>query len=179
MSVQDPSTAEWLAAGAAAGLVVVVASLLALHPVLARSRATPWGRAAGLLLATIATGLVLVVVVALVAGTRAGEAPESALAGVLVQPDGERIGRYAAAILLPLAAVLAVLAFAVVDVGRPSGFRIAAGVAAGVVLAFGLLVGFGDGGTVPTALGRVTAALAAGAAASLALDELLGSRPRR
>lgn len=175
--VEDPTTGEWVAAAVAAGLVAVVAALLLLHPVLRRSRATPWGRAGGLLLATLATGMVLVVVVAIVAGTQVGDEPsEAAFAGVLVHADGERIGRYAAATLLPLAAVLAVLAFAVVDLVRPSGFRIAAGVAAGAVLAVGLVVGFGDGGTVPTALGRVTAVLAAGAALSLALDELLGHR---
>lgn len=176
-TIADPTTAEWVAAGVAAGFVVVLGAVHLLRPVLARSPASPWGRASGLLFATITTGLVLAVAVVAVGGARAGRASAGPFAGVLVHPEpptAERIAGYAAALLLPLAAVLGVLAAAVVELGRPSGLRIAAGVAAGVVLACGTLLVAGDVGTVATGAGWSAVVLAAAAAATLVADELTG-----
>lgn len=179
--MSDPTTWEWVAAGIGAGLVAVLLAVLALRPVLARSRATPWGRAGGLLLGTAATGLFLVVVIAIGAAA-VGDRPSGAFAGVLVHADGrvaERIGAYAAALLIPLAAVLGVLAVAVVDVGRPSGLRIAAGLVAGVLLVVGLTVATGDTGSAPTVVGWSASVLAGAAAVALVLDELVGGRQSR
>jgi len=176
-TLAQPTTAEWTAAGVAAGLVVLLAALHLLRPVLARSPATPWGRTAGVLLGSVTTGLVLCVGVAAAAAVRAGETPEGAFAGVLVHVEptvAERIAAYAAAILLPLSAVIAVLALAVVDLGRPSSLRIAAGVAAGMVLASGVLVVLGDTGPVATGVGWAAVVLAGAAALTLVLDELVG-----
>ena len=177
----EPTTGEWIVAGVAAGLVVVVAALLLLRPALARRGATAWGRAAGLLLAAAAAGLVLVVTVTVVANDRADDAPAGAFVGVLVGQPGTagRIAGYAAALLLPLAAVLAVLAVAVVDLGRPSGFRLAAGVAAGFVLLVGFVVVAGDVGPAATGVGWTAALLGGGAALLLAVDERAGVRQSR
>jgi hypothetical protein len=180
--VPDPTAGEWFVAGVAAGLVVVVGALLLLRPALWRSTATVWGRAAGLLLATAAMGLVLVVAVAGAAGARADDTPTGEFAGVLVAVDRGAAGRvagYTAALLLPLAAILAVLAVAVVDVGRPSSLRAAAGTAAGFVLLVGLRVVTGDAGPAATAAGWAAVLLAGGAALMLALDEVAGGRQSR
>jgi hypothetical protein len=180
--VPEPTTGEWVVAGVAAGLVVVVAALLLLRPALRRSNATAWGRAAGLLLAASATGLVLVVALLGVAGAQADDAPVGAFAGVLVTAEvgtARRVASYAAALLLPTAAVLAVLAVAVVDIGRPSGLRVAAGSAAGLVLVGGGYVVLGDAGPAATAAGWAATLLAGGAALTLAVDELAGARQSR
>ena len=177
-TVPDPTTGEWVAAAIAACLVVVLGALLLLGPALRRSTATSWGRAGGLLLAITASGLVLVVAVAF-AGSRAGRAPVGEFAGVLVHSEPGTAGRiagYVAALLLPLAAVLAVLAVAVVDIGRPSGLRAAAGAAAGFVLVAGAVVTIGDTGPAPTAVGSAAVVLAAATILALALDEVLGDR---
>lgn len=179
-TLAQPTTADWVAAGVAAGLVVLLAALHLLRPVLARSSASPWGRAGGLLLAMVTTGLLLCVGVAVTAGARADSSPVGPFALELVHgepPTAARIGGYAAAILLPLAAVIAVLAVAVVDVDRPSGLRIVAGVAAGGVLASGLLLVLGDVGTVATGVGWAAVVLAGAAAGALVLDELTGRQP--
>ncbi len=181
-TVPDPTTGEWVVAAVAAGLVVVLAALLLLGPALRRSNATSWGRAGGLLLAVIAAGLVLVVAVAAVAGSRAGEAPVGEFAGVLVHAEAATAGRiagYVAALLLPLAAILAILSVAVVDIGRPSGLRAAAGGAAGFVLIAAAFVVTGDTGTAATAVASAAFVLAAGTIVALALDELLGDRQSR
>ena len=178
----EPTAGEWIVAGVAAGLVVVVAALQLLRPALARSTASPWGRAAGLLLATTAAGLVLVVTVAVAAGDRADDAPVGEFAGVLVNAEPATAGRiagYSAALLLPLAAVLAVVAVAVVDLGRPSAFRIVAGAAAGFVLLAGFVVVLGDAGPAATAVGWTAALLGGGSALLLALDEVSGLRQSR
>lgn len=181
MTVADPTTVEWIAAGVAAGLVVLVGAVLVLRPVLRRSAATPWGLTGGVLLAALAVGLVLVVAVVAVAGWRADveHPPAGPFAGVLVATDpatATRVSGYAAALLLPLAAVLLVLAVAVVDLGRSSGLRIAAGVAVGVVLSVGVLLAVGDAGSAPRVAGWAAAALAGAAGLALALDELVGGR---
>ncbi len=113
------------------------------------------------MLASASAGLTLVVSVVVVAGDRAGDDPVGEFAGVLVSTDAAtagRIGAYAAATLLPLAAVLAVVAVAVVDVGRPSGLRAAAGGAAGFVLLGGAYVVLGDAGPAATGVGWGAAA---------------------
>ena len=178
----EPTTGEWIVAGVAAGLVVVIAALLLLRPALQRSSATTWGRAAGLLLAASATGLVLVVAVVGVAGAQADDTPLGAFAGVLVATDvgtARRVASYTAALLLPMAAVLGVLAVDVVDVGRPSGLRAAAGSAVGFVLVGGGYVVLGDAGPAATGAGWAAVLLAGGAALTLALDELAGARQPR
>lgn len=172
-----PTSGEWIAAGVASGLVVVLLALHLLRPVLARSRATAWGRAAGLLLGCLAVGFALVTAIAVVAGMRADTAAEGAFAGVLVHPEpptAERIGGYVAALLLPLAAVVAVLAVAVVDVGRPSGLRVPAGITAGVVLAASLLVARGDPGSAAEAVAWSSLVLSGAAAVALVADEVTG-----
>jgi hypothetical protein len=173
----DPSAGDWVAASLAAALVVVLLALLLVAPALRRSSASPWGRVAGLLLAATAAVLVLVVVVA---GTAAlVSRPDGVLATELVHAEvisAERIAVYTAALLLPLAAVLGVLAVAVVDIGRPSAFRPAAGAVAGLVLvAAGILV-VGDAGDAVTAAALSAAVLSGGAAFALMADELGGRR---
>ena len=181
-TVPDPTTTEWVTAAVAAGFVVVLGALLLLGPALRRSTATPWGRAGGLLLAVTSAGMVLVVAVAAVAGSRAGEVPAGAFAGVLVHDEADTAGRiagYVAALLLPLAAVHAILAVAVVDVGRPSGLRAAAAGAASFVLIAGALIAIGDTGPAATGVASASVVLAAGTIAALALDEVLGNRQSR
>ena len=176
----DPTAGEWVVAGVAAGLVVVLAALQLLRPALARSPATPWGRAAGLLLAVAAVGLVLVVAVAVTAGGIADDTPDGPFVAVLVHVDAAgRIAGYVGALLLPLAAVLAVLAVAVVDLGRPSALRIVAGAASGFVLLAGLSVVVGDAGPAATAVGWTAALLGGGAGSLLAVDEVAGWRQSR
>jgi hypothetical protein len=173
----DPSAGEWVVASVAAVLVVVLLALLLLAPALRRSAATPWGRVAGLLLAATAVTLVLVVVVA---GTAAFVSePDGVFATELVHAgvaSDERIAAYAAALLLPFAAVLGVLAVAVVDVGRPSAFRPAAGAVAGLVLVGAGILVVGDAGDAVTAAALSTALLSGGAALSLVFDEVDGRR---
>lgn len=175
-----PTSGEWIAAGAAGALVVVLLALHLLRPALGRSPSTVWGRAAGLLLGCIAVGFVLVTVVAVVAGMRADTGAEGAFAGVLVHPEpptAERIGGYVAALLLPLAAVVAVLAVAVIDIGRPSGLRIPAGITAGVVLAASAIVARGDPGSAAEAVAWSSLVLSGAAAVALVADEVTGRRP--
>ncbi len=175
MPPADPTTPEWVAAAVAAGLVVVLGGLHLLRAVLARSAATAWGRLAGLLLAVLAVGLVLVVVVLGVAGAQASDGPTGEFAAVLVHPEADtasRLAGYAAALLLPLAAALAILAVAVVDVGRGSGLRIAAGVASGLVMAIGALVSTGGTDGAALAAGWAAVVLGAAAAAALVADQL-------
>lgn len=180
VDLPDPTSAEWAAAGLAAALVVVVLSLHLLRPVLARSPAAGWGRVAGFLLACVAAELVLVAAVAAVAGWQGGDDPGGPFAGLLVHADGAtgtRVAAYVAALTLPAAAVLVVLSLGVVDVGRPSGLRIVAGVVVGIVLAVAALVVWGDTGAAPEAAAWFAVLLAGGAALALVADEVAGRRP--
>lgn len=179
--VADPTTGEWIAAGTAAGLAAAVLALLLVWVPLRRSTATRWGRAAGFLLAAVASSLVVTVAVVVgiaLDGDSGVSGPFGAVVARINAQTAERVAGYIAALLLPVAAVVAVLALAVVDVGRNTGLRIAAGVAAGVLLATGVVVALGDTGTAPTAAGWVIAVLAGGAAVALALDEVTAGRDR-
>jgi hypothetical protein len=192
--VPDPTTTEWVAAGVAVGLVVVLAAVHLVRPVLAVGAATAWGRVAGLLLAVLAAGLVLAVVVLGVGAARSEAPPEGAtpeqveaaaaklsgpFASELVPPQAStanRVASYSTAALLPLAAALAVLAVAVIDVGRPSGIRLAAGAACGLLLVAGGYVVTGGTQGAARAAGWAAVVLAACAAAALVVDELEARR---
>ena len=120
----DPTTSEWIIAGIAAGLIAVVGGAHLVRPSLRRASITFWGRAAALLLGTATAGVVLALVVVFAAGMRAERIdlaagtgyPEGPLAGVLVTQNvgaADDVATYAAALLLPIAAVLGILAVGV------------------------------------------------------------------
>ena len=151
----DPTTAEWIVSGVAAVLVALVGGVHLVRASLTHdSPASIWGRAAALLLATATVGVLLSLVVVFAAGMRADGIdlaagtgyPDGPLAGVLVPQDvgvADDVATYTAALLLPLAAALGILAVAVASTTAHAGFRIAAGVGcvvsasvAAVLLAF-------------------------------------------
>jgi hypothetical protein len=190
-TIAQPSTGEWVAAAVAAGLVVVLGALHLVRPVLARSEATRWGRLGGFLLGVLTAGFVLCVVVLLVGAAQFDEPtsddrqvvlPDGEFAGVLLSSDpvtADRLAGYVAAVLLPAAAVLAVLAIAVIDVGRTSALRVVAAVLAGLVLGTATLVAIGDGGSAATGTAWAAAVVAAAAAAAFVIDELEARQPSR
>jgi hypothetical protein len=184
----DPTTTEWILAGVAAALVAVVAGA---HLVRLAARGTPgtaWGRAAALLLGTLTAGVALGLVVLFATGLRADQIdlaagtgfPEGPLAGVLLPADvgaAADVATYAAALLLPIGAILGILAIAVASTPPRAGLRVAAGIACGIgVVVAGVLVVFDSGAVVTgTAVAAIVLFLATGLC--LAVDALgSGSR---
>ena len=186
--LDEPTTTEWWAAGIAAALVVLVGGLLFIRPAL-RPAASGASRIAGFLLAAQAVAVVVVAAVLVGAGIRASsievadDGTFEPLTGPFARflfsrpPDTiERVAGYGAAVLLPLAGVLGVLALAAVDLGRSIGLRVIAALVCGAMLVTSVLVVVGDAGPLAGRAAIGVALLAGGAATALAADEL--SRPR-
>jgi hypothetical protein len=179
----DPTTAEWVAAGVAAGLVAVLGGAHLVRPALVRSPASMWGRAAALLLGTATAGVIVALAVVFAAGMRADGIdlaagtgyPEGPFAGVIVTANvaaADDVAAYAAALLLPLGATLGVLAVAVAATTARAGLRIAAGIACVIGVLACLVLAMFDTGAVVAGVAVAGLALFAAAAACLAADAL-------
>ncbi len=178
-----PTTTEWVLAAEAALLIAVLCGYLLVRPSL--GRLTNGARVASLAFATLGAGLVLAVVVLLASGIRASSVdlaaesieeanyPAGVLAGELIGFDPETsqdVAAYAAALLMPLAALCGVMAFAVMHSAPRSALRTAATCVAGFVFLVGLLAVMGDTGPLPAGVGWFALNLAALAALALASD---------
>jgi hypothetical protein len=179
----DPTTAEWVAAGVAAGLVAVVGGAHLVRASLLRSPVSFWGRAAAVLLGTAAAGVVVALVVVFATGMRAERIdlaagtgyPEGPLAGVLVPADvaaADNVAAYAAAVLLPLAATLGVLALAVAATTARAGLRVAAGIGCFIGAVLCAVLAVLDPGAVVAGVAFAGLALFVTAGVCLAIDAL-------
>lgn len=185
--VPEPTTTEWVMAAVAAVLIMLLGGLLFILPALRRG-ATPASRMAGFLLSCLATAMVVIAAVLVVAGIRArsidplegGEGrPASPFARYLFDPNPastERVATYGAAVLLPLAAVLGVLALAAVDLGRSIGLRAIAGLTCGALLIASVVLIIGDAGPLAARTAVGIGVLSAASAVALTADELRGPR---
>jgi hypothetical protein len=170
----------------AAVLVVFLGGLLFVRPAI-RPATTGPSRVAGLMLSALGVAVLLVVGVLAAAGISASkldpallgeDRPTGPFARYLVDLDPtttERVGTYAAAILLPLAATLGVLALAAVDVGRSLGLRVIAALTSGAIVAGCWRVATQDAGPLASRAAVGVGALATGALLAFLADEL----PRR
>jgi hypothetical protein len=186
--VPEPTTTEWVLVSLAAVLVVVVGGLLLIRPAL-RPSVTTESRLAGFLIAATAAAVLLVAFVVGAAGWQASRLDPAAggddrPTGPFVQylidsnPDTtERAAAYGMGVLLPLAAVLVVLALAAVDPARSIGLRVVQGLVCAAILVISLFVAIGDTGPLATRAALGMALLSAGALAALATDELRHRRP--
>jgi hypothetical protein len=181
--VAEPTTAEWWAAGGAAGLLVLVGGLLLIRP-RRRAGVAITSRIAGWFLACAASAVLVVAAVVGTAGwkatsldpaARGEDRPATAFAQYLIDsnPDStERAAAYGLGVLVPLAAVLAVLALATVDPARPTGLRLIAAALTAALLVLCLFVVAGDAGPLAARAAMGIAGLASGALLFLVLDEL-------
>jgi hypothetical protein len=183
----DPTTGEWFAAGVAAALIAVVAGAHLVRVAAPRAHGTVWGRAAALLLGTLTAGTALTVVVLFAAGMRADQIdlaagtgyPEGPLAGVLVTDDvtaADDVATYATALLLPIGAILGILAVAVASTPPRSGLRVAAGSACVMGVAVAAVFLAFDTGAAVAGVGVAALALFLAAGACLAVDALTAPR---
>ena len=177
----DPTTSEWIVAGIAAGLIAVVGGAHLVRPSLRRASITFWGRAAALLLGTATAGVVLALVVVFAAGMRAERIdlaagtgyPEGPLAGVLVTQNvgaADDVATYAAALLLPIAAVLGILAVGVAGSTPRGGLRVAAGAGCSIGVAVCAVLMTFDAGAVVIGVATVGFVLLVAAGICLAID---------
>jgi hypothetical protein len=171
----------------AAVLVVGVGGHLVVRSALDRAPSTA-SRVAGHLLGCLAVAVLLVAVVLAAAGLQAAgigaaadaERPSGPFIRYLLDADPDttqRAATYGAAVLVPLAGVLAVLALAALDPARTVGLRAAQALAGAAVAVGALLVATGDTGPLVARSAAGMAAVAAGALGALAVDEL--TQPRR
>lgn len=190
MTPRDPTSAEWALAVQAAVLVAVVAGLHLARPLLARAAGA--AKVAVVALATMASSLVLVVVVLLAAAVRAGGIDIAAPtfeeanypAGLLslrligFQPAViEDASGYAAAVLLPIAALCAVLAAAVAAAPRRSALRWVASGTLAVLLLVATVIALGDAGGLAAGAGWWLANLALVGLLALVADGARSARP--
>jgi hypothetical protein len=183
----EPTTTDWALVALAAVLVVVVGGLLVIRPAL-RPAVTTESRIAGFLIAGTATAVLLAAVVLGVAGWRASQLDPTAggddrPAGPFVRylidsnPDStERAAAYGLGVLVPLAAVLVVLAVAAVDPARSLGLRVVQGLLCGALFVTSVFVAIGDAGPLAARAAIGVALLTAGALAALATDEIRHAR---
>jgi hypothetical protein len=185
----EPTTTEWFAAAAAAGLIVALGGLHLIRPAAVPGTTTA-GRLAGWLLGCLTVSAILVTAVLVGAGIRAAQItmeelengtrlPSGAFARYLfdADPDStERVAQYGPAVLLPLAGTLGVLALAAVDVGRSIGLRAIAVATCVLLAAVAVLIGLGDAGPLATRTAVAVAGLSTAAVAALAADHLRGVR---
>lgn len=188
--VPEPTTTEWVMAAVAALLVVFAGGLLLILPAL-RPAATVASRLAGLLIAALGVAMLVIVAVLIGAGIQASgldpaqlpdDRPDGPFSEYLINRNPEtteRVAVYAAVVLVPLAAVLGVLALAAVDVGRSIGLRAIGGLVCGVLLVTSLLVIAGDTGELASHAALGVGLLAFGAVVALAVDEVTARRVTR
>ena len=182
----DPTGTQWIAAGLAAALVVLIGGSCIVLPAVRRGTRIASSRIAGWLLACIAMALVVVSAVLVGAGIRASMIDEADLAAGENLPSGpfirhlfdpslvttEHVAMWGPLLLLPLAATFIVLALALVDRVRSFGLRAVAAGACGVVAILAGYVALGTTTPFTTDPGPL-AGRAATAIAVLALATLL------
>jgi hypothetical protein len=184
-----PTTTDWVLVSLAATLVVVVGGLLLIRPAL-RPSVSAESRLAGFCIAATATATLLLSVVLGAAGWRATSLDPAAggddrPAGPFVRylidanPDStERAAVYGVLVLVPLAAVLVVLAVAAVDPARTIGLRVVQGLVCAAVFVTSVFVAIGDAGPLAARAATGVAVLTAAALAALATDEIRHPRER-
>lgn len=177
----EPSIVEWAAAALAAALIVAIGGQLVVGR--ADAGVTYWSRVAGWCIGSLASAVLLAAAVLAGAGIRAGriepvagERPAvSGFARILLDLDPnatERVAIYGVGLLVPLAAVLVVLAIAAVDPARTIGLRIVEALVCSAVGVIAAAIALGDTGPLATRAAIGVVALAFGALVALALDEL-------
>jgi hypothetical protein len=183
----SPSALEWLAAAVGAAAIVAVGGQLLLGRV--DAGVTRWSRITGSLVASLATAVLLVAAVLAGAGIQASrldrasdgaDRPASGFARALIDVDPdvtERVALFGVGLLVPLAAVLVVLALAAVDPARTLGLRVVVALACSALAVVGLAVAFGDTGTLAALAAVSVGVLALAALGALAADEI--GTPRR
>ena len=172
----------------AAVLVVVVGGLLVIRPAL-RTDISTESRLAGFLIAATAVATLLAATVLGAAGWLAigldpaqqgDDRPSGPFVQYLINPNPdttERAAAYGMVVLVPLAAVLVVLALAAVDPARTIGLRVVQGLVCGALFAAGVFVAIGDTGPLAARAAVGVALLTGGALAALATDEVRHPRP--
>ena len=183
----EPSLADWVAATLAAVAIVAVAGQLLLGRV--GNDVSRWSRVTGSLVASLASAVLLVAAVLAGAGIQAtrldpaqagDDRPVSGFARTLIDIDPdvtERVALYGVGLLVPLAAVLVVLALAAVDPARTIGLRVVIALLCSAVAVLGAAVAVGDTGVLAHRAAVGIAALALAALGALATDEI--GQPRR
>ena len=163
--------------------VVAVGAAAIVLPALSRAatnacRVVAVGLAA-LAVSSLLTGAVLASAGSVASGidlaAEAPELPTGTFVDFLIDADPDATqaaGTYAPLILGPLAALLGVLAHAVADPARTPGLRAVAGAVLSAVAVGAALVVLGDTGDLATRAALGVAAVAAGSAGALLVDEL-------
>jgi hypothetical protein len=182
----EPSVGEWVAAVVAAVAIVGVGGQLLLGRV--GPDVSRWSRLAGSMIASLAAASLLAAAVLGGAGLQASrldpaasgdDRPTSGFARVLLDLDPEvteRVASFGLLLLVPLAAVLVVLAAAAVDPARTIGLRVVQAVVCSAVAVIAAAIAFGDTGVLATRASVAVCLLAVAALAALAIDEVTHPR---